>query len=715
MSSPFGASEHSRSTPRSSPSRQRLSDSRNGRVNRHRRVSRRDSSTNSNDSPSRQLWEEFGRVVLDDDRSFKRSLDVQTAEQERLHRIALDEALAHHEAVRQSAERARERVDLEIWRQQRRREEVERKTFEEQKRRLAAEEAEREEERLADARRTQEQRKQQEARKREKEDSERQAEEERQRLERDKAERSRKTAQEKEDADRKTREEAASRERELTKAQNPDPPPIQLQPKSNGVTSVTNSKAPAKEQQQPALASAVTSGLVSSAEQRKAVHQRYLTLWRRLKNFRTETEKQCKDAGFKNLGELKRSINTQVGMINKTDKVANKTYLTKIEAIFKQALTIPGPTVDIREYLPSADPATLAQATPADAQYPAILLYLLHQFAKRTIRQLIAEGGVDTEVCDPIGIILVQVFARPDYQWREHSLIDLLWAKYHFLCPQLFGIRVQEGEGEEYFRRVTGLAAGFSAVTLRDFSKSRNRNPAPNTLWWESTARILNLSAAQTQMTHFVILKASITDFVPRILQLFGGAGKAVIKNAVTVFPGKAAKVVPKTPGEKAGMAPAEGEMSTVAARASLTTLADDKTGSGVGGFAAYARGGTGGGGAFRGGGGFATGAFATDSTGGGKAFGGGGFSGAGSATAGFAGFTSGGSGLPSTGFGSTGFGTGGNFASNPLGGLAAPSLTTTASGIIGFIPTTFATVPRGAARPSLLPTGIAGMFGGAV
>ncbi|KAK0920724.1 hypothetical protein LTR91_018330 [Friedmanniomyces endolithicus] len=557
MSSPFGASEHSRSTPRSSPSRQRLSGSRSGRVNGHSRSSHRDSSANSNDGPSRQLWEEFGRVVLDDDRSFKRSLDVQTAEQERLHRIALDEALAHHEAVRQSAERARERVDLEIWREQRRREEVERKTVEEQKRRLAAEEAEREEEHLADVRRSQEQCKQQEARKREKEDVERQTEAEKQRLEREKAELLRKTAQEKEDADRKTREAAASRERELKKAQNPDPPPIQLQPKTNGVTPTTTSKAPTTEQQQAPLASAAISGLVSNPEQRKAVHQRYLTLWRRLKAFRIETEKQCKDAGFKNLGELKRSINTQVGMINKTDKAANKTYLTKIEAIFKQALSIAGPTVDIREYLPSADPATLAQATPADAQYPAILLYLLHQFAKRTIRQLIAEGGADTEVCDPIGIILVQVFARPDYQWREHSLIDLLWAKYHFLCPQLFGIRVQEGEGEEYFRRVTGLAAGFSAVTLRDFSKSRNRNPAPNTLWWESTARILNLSATQTQMTHFVILKASITDFVPRILQLFGGAGKAVIKNAVTVFPGKAAKVVPKMQGEKAGMAPA--------------------------------------------------------------------------------------------------------------------------------------------------------------
>ncbi|KAK0336129.1 hypothetical protein LTR02_014101 [Friedmanniomyces endolithicus] len=684
MSSPFGASEHSRSTPRSSPSRQRLSGSRSGRVNGHSRSSHRDSSANSNDSPSRQLWEEFGRVVLDDDRSFKRSLDVQTAEQERLHRIALDEALAHHEAVRQSAERARERVDLEIWREQRRREEVERKTVEEQKRRLAAEEAEREEERLADARRTQEQRKQQEARERQKEDMERQAEAERQRLEREKAERLRKTAQEKEDADRKVREEAASREQGLKKAQNPDPPPIQLQPKTNGVTPTTTSKALTTEQQQAPLASAATSGLVSNPEQRKAVHQRYLTLWRRLKAFRIETEKQCKDAGFKDLGELKRSINTQVGMINKTDKAANKIYLTKIEAIFKQALTIAGPTVDIREYLPSADPATLAQATPANAQYPAILLYLLHQFAKRTIRQLIAEGGADTEVCDPIGIILVQVFARPDYQWREHSLIDLLWAKYHFLCPQLFGIRVQEREGEEYFRRVTGLAAGFSAVTLRDFSKSRNRNPAPNTLWWESTARILNLSATQTQMTHFVILKASITDFVPRILQLFGGAGKAVIKNAVTVFPGKAAKVVPKMPGEKAGMAPAvmalDSETGTVTARTGLTAAAGERGGGGVGGFAGYARGGTGSSGGLGAGGGFAAGGFA---------FGGGG--------------------LPSAGFGSSG-----SFVTNPLGGLPAPSLTT-ASGVIGFIPTTFTTPPSVAARPAPLTTGFAGMFGGAV
>ncbi len=119
--------------------------------------------------------------------------------------------------------------------------------------------------------------------------------------------------------------------------------------------------------------------------------------------------------------------------------------------------------------------------------------------------------------------------------------------------------------------------------------------------------------------------------------------------------------------------------MGTVAARASLTAAAGER-----GGFGAYARGGTGTGGGL----------------GGGGDFGGGGFRGTGF----------GGGGLPNAGFG-----TGGGFTSNPLRGLAAPSLTT-ASGIIGLTPTRFATAPSVAARPSLLTTtGIAGMFGGAV
>ncbi|KAK5734872.1 hypothetical protein LTR17_008644 [Elasticomyces elasticus] len=560
MSSPLRAST-SRSTPRSSPSRQRLASSRSGRANGHR------DSIYSNDSPSRQLWEDVSRIQLNDDLIFKRSLDEQSALHERAHRAALDESLAKHEAVRQSAERARERVDLEIQRERARREQAEIQELEESRKKLSEEEAELARVKSQATKRTEEDRMRLDALKRERDDAERQAEASRQQLERETATRAKQVAQAKEDADRKVREDAAAKER--AKVQKPDPPPVtpqqqpQQQPQTNGSPNPAAPiqavqapvQAPAVQQPAPTAAASTVPGLVSMPEQRKAVHDRYLKLWRRLKVFRKETEKQCKDAGFKDLGELKRGINTQVGMINKSDKAANKLYLSKIEATLQKAATMQGPMVDIREYLLSADQTALANATPQQAQYPAILLYLLHQFAKRTIRQLIAEGGADTEVCDPIGIIIVQIFARPDYQWQGHSLIDLLWAKYHVFCPQLFGIRAQEGVGEEYFRRTTGLAAGFSAITLRDFSKSKNRNPAPNTLWWESMARILNSTTPQT--THFVILKAAITDFVPRIVQLFGGAGKALIKNAVRVFPGKGPKTVPKRPGEKPSMAPA--------------------------------------------------------------------------------------------------------------------------------------------------------------
>ncbi|KAK3108002.1 hypothetical protein LTR53_017878 [Teratosphaeriaceae sp. CCFEE 6253] len=373
----------------------------------------------------------------------------------------------------------------------------------------------------------------------------------RQREEQEREERGRKAVREKEEADRKAREEPAAREREQQlQAQEAAQPPVQLlaPPQTNGTTAAAlPAQTPAAPEQQPTATT--PPGLVSTPAQRKAVHDRYIALWRHLKLFRRTTEQQCKDAGFKGLGELKRSINTQVGMVNKTDKAANKLYLTKIEATLKTAAAIPGPTVDIRPFLLPPTAHALPNPTPPDMNphYPAILLYLLHQFAKRALRQLIAEASADTAVADSLGILIVQIFGRPEYQWHERSLIDVLWAKYHVLCPQLFGVHAPEprgGDEEEYYRKVTGLSAGFAAITLRDFSRARMRNPAPNRLWWECMARILNLPVGATQVTHYIIVKACIADFVPRILQLFGGAGRALVAKAVREFPGKGPRVV---------------------------------------------------------------------------------------------------------------------------------------------------------------------------
>lgn len=119
------------------------------------------------DSPSRQLINEFSRVVIDSDRCFKEKLDRVNEEQEKLHQDALETAARRHANVLQCAELAREalrrQVELaEAERRQREEEKVEQarreqaaKAAAERKRKLeqaqAAEKERREAEQLARA------------------------------------------------------------------------------------------------------------------------------------------------------------------------------------------------------------------------------------------------------------------------------------------------------------------------------------------------------------------------------------------------------------------------------------------------------------------------------------------------------------------------------------------------------------------------------------
>ena len=210
------------------------------------------------------------------------------------------------------------------------------------------------------------------------------------------------------------------------------------------------------------------------------------------------------------------------------------------------------PSIDITQYLVQNH-----QPPGASTQGPAALLFLLNHFSKTIIRQLISESSVDAKSADAIGILAVTVFARPQYLFNGQSLIDLLWAGYHKHCPVLFGItgsekttqgraklgwQVDKGSNsfvrdQSHYDRMSGLGAGFAAITLRDFSKSKNANPAPNRIWWESLARILNTPKQDVQPTHFLVLKAMISQSVPRIILTFGGAGIAVLRQALIYFP----------------------------------------------------------------------------------------------------------------------------------------------------------------------------------
>lgn len=212
-------------------------------------------------------------------------------------------------------------------------------------------------------------------------------------------------------------------------------------------------------------------------------------------------------------------------------------------------------TVDISQFIVSV-PATKVREGVQNTQFPAALLFLLSHFAKQLVSQLAQEVAADIGMAEPIGIAAATIFAAPDFRFNGISLIDVLWAKYHRICPVLFGIRGRENtlagrervgwfqgtDMKEHGNRMKGFAAGFAAITLRDFSKSANSNPAPNHLFWTSLARILNTPPNERLSTQYVVVQNMLQVSVPRFIGFYGSAAVAALKKATGEFPTTGAK-----------------------------------------------------------------------------------------------------------------------------------------------------------------------------
>ncbi len=136
--------------------------------------------------------------------------------------------------------------------------------------------------------------------------------------------------------------------------------------------------------------------------------------------------------------------------------------------------------------------------------------------------------------------------------------MDLLIAKYRVVCPVLFGFRgndkMEMGRArvgwlkndagqwiseQEHSDRMTGLGAGFAALTLRDFSRVSRPNPWPPRAYWAALARILNTPPEQISMTQCYVLKAMIADSEAKVIQQYGTAGTAILRYALHDFPAK--------------------------------------------------------------------------------------------------------------------------------------------------------------------------------
>lgn len=268
-------------------------------------------------------------MMLDGDKAFRKELDTKSAEQEKRHRQALDQALQEHQRVRESAERARQQLEVEIALEQKRREEEEKRKLEESRRRLAEEENARQRRELEDAKRREEERTQQEALKREREEQERKEVAHKQQEEKEKREREASRARE--EAERKAKEEAAAKARQ-DQVQQSKPSPAQSSQQPNGVApggqAPAPQVAPSASQQPTSAAEPVNNApdIVSTVQQREAVHNEYLDVHKRLKLMRKWVAEELKKRDpklYQRLTDMRIELGKLINQINKIDRKEN--------------------------------------------------------------------------------------------------------------------------------------------------------------------------------------------------------------------------------------------------------------------------------------------------------------------------------------------------------------------------------------------------------
>lgn len=483
---------------------------------------------------------EFNLKLSISDRNFNEQLDQAAAERARLHEEKLARAAEEHAKVLRGAELELQRLSLEEEKARLRSQEEQQRAIEQLQREKAQQQAEAHRRQLEAQRREEEiarqaaehQKKLQEAEARQKAQKEQEAAAERQR-------------KEKEDADRKAKETADAAEKaqvQQVAQQVAQQPPAQAAP-AVAVQPITTMKATASTQ--------------APNNDINNLHTKYLELHKRMKEFRVTFWNQNKKVGQplkEPIGNARRNMRLKLGQIN----VARATSQLAIKSLradsFDVALNTPGPTVDIRPFLVSQSIPPLADE--AEAQYPAFLLYMWIMFEKFLLKQFEKEAAnEDGRIIQELGLIAASLFADQRYMWKGISLIDVLLAKMHHICPILFGVRgnmnntegmkrlgwmpidKQPPTGEIYMQRIRGLSAGYAAMSLRAFKTV----PAlPMSDYWRVVVSVCNTPPNDLYPGHFAILNGLLRDFYKKFMSFYGIQAKAVLRRAIVDVPARA-------------------------------------------------------------------------------------------------------------------------------------------------------------------------------
>ncbi|KAK2782018.1 hypothetical protein FQN52_001242 [Onygenales sp. PD_12] len=500
------------------------------------------------DSPSRQLMldlakdleqvrlhnTELKKVRAYERRSFYENLDRLDREREEVHNAALSAAAAKRDALRHEAEQTLQRHLVAEEEERRRKAEEQRR----QRERLEREKAERERKEREEAARL---------------EAERRTQEEEKRRKAEEAERVRRAQEE--EKEKRERERAAlekkKKDEELAKIKQEETRVKEAEDKKKQAAQLTASTA-------ATTAAATIDGAARRTPQQIAEHKRYLELHQHLKKFRRYMVDETKTNPVlkQHMGDMRRTIKKCVGQLVTDDKVANRTPTNEIITILKKALALTTPSVDIRQFL--AFPPTSPSPDQSSTQVPALLIYLLNIFSKAIIAQLIGEAGITPKYAEPLGVLTAQIFSMDAFSFNGTSLIDLLLAKYHALCPVLWGFYGNEAtaagktaigwwrdeqpngrfiDQQQHEERMIGLGAGFAAISLRNFSKSPRTNPVPNIHFWRAVTHILNTPVAEVQDTQLIVLSSLLRYSAVRVVGFWGDVGVALLRMAVVQFP----------------------------------------------------------------------------------------------------------------------------------------------------------------------------------
>ncbi len=229
---------------------------------------------------------------------------------------------------------------------------------------------------------------------------------------------------------------------------------------------------------------------------------------------------------------------------------------------------VPSDGVDPNFFLVKPRLSPVEGATNNGPTLPLLYLFFLNLFSKYILKQYVDQAGVNPEDADQIGNFCVSVFAAPANLWRGESMIDIMMAKFRVECPVLWGVRGSEGTvggrkalgwrkhkdqgvvgdwmtAQDHSTRMTGLAAGYSSIALRDFSKASMKNPFPPPNWWYSMAAITGTEPDHVSNTQFIVLKYMIKGWEAKIFNYYGDKAKLALALAVITFPGKAKERTP--------------------------------------------------------------------------------------------------------------------------------------------------------------------------